>query len=130
MHEFKKRRSVRESVLRFYIGVIGLLMLLFLTVVAVKAAWGMYGKFSAASQSSMVAQQELTLLQTQEAQVRTAVEELSTPRGVEAQIRQRYGVAKPGEGEIRIVHDASTSSAQASPQGNVFVRIWHALFPW
>jgi cell division protein FtsB len=130
MREFNRRRSRREEIVRFSTRAAGALVLLLVTFMAVRAAWGMYGKFASSAAADEAAQQNLASLQKQEAQVSGAVGSLSSDRGVEAQIRQRYGVAKPGEGEIQIVTDSASSSPPAASSENIFVRIFHAIFPW
>lgn len=130
MREFNRRRSRREEVMRFCMRLAGVLALLVITTAAVRAAWGMYGKFSSSAAADAVAQQNLASLEQQETQVNAAVSSLSSEEGVEAQMRERYGVAKPGEGEILIVEDAASTTPQAPPSPNVLSRIFHALFPW
>jgi cell division protein FtsB len=130
MREFKKRRSDRQEVLHFILGVGGLLILLGVAMVAVRAAWGMYGKFTEAATSDAIAQQQLNALKAQESQVNMAFTSLSTARGVEAQVRERYGVVKPGEGVIAIIESTSTVLKSPTPPPNLLVRLWQALFGW
>ncbi|HEY5383099.1 MAG TPA: hypothetical protein VIJ88_00920 [Candidatus Paceibacterota bacterium] len=129
MRDFTKRQNPRRQVLRFFAGVAGILLLFFVTFGAVRAVWGMYGKFAEAAESDSEARQNLTELKAQEAQVSAAVEALSSSRGQEAQLRQSYGVALPGEGEIQIIEESASSTAEPAPQANILVRIWHAVFP-
>ena len=130
MREFNRRRSRREEIVRFCTRAAGVLVLLLVTFVAVRAAWGMYGKFTSSAAADEAARQNLATLQKQETQVGGAVGSLDSERGVEAQIRERYGVAKPGEGEIQIVTDSASSTTPAASSENMFVRIFHAVFPW
>lgn len=131
MQEFKKRRSRNEELLRLTIRAFGALVLFLVMLAVVRAAWGMYGKFVQARNAKLATDIQLSELQGQYEQVGASVEALSSPRGVEAQIRQRYGVVKPGEGEIRIVlATASTSAEAVRPPPNIFMRMWNALFVW
>lgn len=131
MQEFKKRRSRNEEILRLSVRTLGAVLLLVVTVFAVRAAWGMYGKFIQARNAKLATDIQLSDMQGQYEQVGASVEALSSSRGVEAQIRQRYGVVKPGEGEIRIVlNAASTSDESIRPPSNIVMRIWNTIFPW
>jgi len=112
------------------LGVAGVLVLAAASFVAARAAWDMYGKFAAASQARTDAEVELAQLQEQYAHVETEVASLNTERGVEAAVRERYGVAKPGEGEIDIVRQSPTSTAATAGQDSWFARLWHSLFVW
>ena len=131
MQDFSKRRHSRSfELVRLGGSILGVLLLAFLVVVSARAAWDMYGKFTQASEEREGAEKQLQALQERETQVSAAVEALSSPRGVEAEIRARFGVAKPGEGEIQIVRDEKNSTAVTEQSQNVFERMWRALFMW
>lgn len=130
MRDFTKRRR-GDTLRRFFFGLAAVAVLLFVTFGAVRAAWGMYGKFAEAANANDAAQQNLVQMKAQEASVGAQVASLSSQEGQEAQLRQSYGVALPGEGEIQIVREAPTStSPAASAPGNFFARIFRALFVW
>ena len=130
MSEFTKRRGSNSTIARFLLTGGGLIALFFITLGAVRASWDMYGKFSQASQSNEEAQTNLTELKSKEAKIGTAVAALQSDRGVEAQVRQTYGVAKPGEGEIQIVRDSTSTDQINTKNSNFFGQIWQALFGW
>ncbi|MDE1924943.1 MAG: hypothetical protein KGH79_02060 [Patescibacteria group bacterium] len=130
MRDFNRRRGRRKEILRFAAHLAGVLVLLVVTVTAVRGAWEMYGKFSSSAAADAVAQQNLASLKLQESQVNAAVASLSSSEGVETQMRERYGVARPGEGEIQIVKDAASTTPAEPASSNIFSRIFHALFPW
>ena len=116
---------------RFVIGSLFVLVLAFITFGAGHAAWGMYGKFAEAATANEIAQQNLAELKAQEASVQAEVNALSSNVGQEAQLRKSYGVALPGEGEIQIVRQATSSAPAESPkQGNFLMNILRALFVW
>jgi hypothetical protein len=90
----------------------------------------MYQKFASASEADAAAHVELAGLAEQERQVGAAASDLASDRGVEAGIRERYGVARPGEGQIDIVRREASSTPSAAEKPNVFVRMFRALFVW
>ena len=130
MRDFTKRPQNRRQTLRFLLGLLAIAALGFVSFGAARAAYGMYGKFSEAAVGDADAQQNLATMQAQEAQVSSTVDELSTARGEEAQIRQSYGVALPGEGEIQIVREAPSSTPERAPAPGLWAKLWHALFVW
>lgn len=130
MREFKKQRSRPVSLAVFALQVVGVGVLCVVTVGAMRAAAGMYGKLTTATAGQSEAETELATLEAQRVRVAASVAELSSQRGTEAQIRQRYGVVKPGEGEIEIVRD-SAAAAQPLPAKESWWRgIFRALFVW
>ena len=116
--------------MRAGVGFLGVAALALVAFFAIKGAWGMYGKFAAASEADAAAHVELESLKGQQAQVGAAAEELSSLRGVEAGVRERYGVARPGEGQIDIIRRPATTSVESAKQPNIFVKIFRALFVW
>ena len=130
VNDFRKRRNMKKEIPRVLLGCAGIVALSGLTFVAVEAAWGMYGKFAAASEARSDAEARLAQLKTQYANVEAQVAELNTDRGVEAAVRERYGVARPGEGEIDIVRHASTSESGGRGDESWFAKFWRSLFVW
>lgn len=129
MRDFKKRRTKGSEMLRVSLGLIGVLGLAAVAFMASRAAWDMYGKFAAASVARAEAEGQLADLQDREAKIEADVAELSSERGIEAAVRERYGVAKPGEGQIAIVRQASTSEPLREESG-FFQSLWRSLFVW
>lgn len=130
MREFKKHRSQRAELLNFSIRLGGAFLLLLITIGAVRGAWDMYGRLSRATVGQQQAEARLLSLEQQHATVSVTVEELSSARGEEALLRQHYGVAKPGEGMVQIVHQASTTASESTTSSNWFSRLFHTLFSW
>lgn len=98
--------------------------------IAVRGTYNMYDKFSQAAEARESAEERLTQLEAQKTQVTTAVEAFDSTRGIEEEVRERYGVARPGEGRIEIVRDVSTTSPGTSAQENILLRLFRALWPF
>ena len=130
MREFKKRRSRSEEILRLSIKGVGVLLLLVVTVVLARAAWGMYGKMTEAAQAKEEANAELARVEAQQRGVTTTLSEISSTRGEEAQIRARFGVAKPGEGEIDVIRDTKASTTDSELKESWWTSLFHTLFVW
>ena len=131
MRDFRKQRSQTHETFNFALLCAGVLGVLTIAAFSAHAAWDMYVKFTVASHADEAAQTELASLKNQYANVSGAVENFSTPRGEEGEIRERFGVAKPGEGAIQIVRAASSSDgAQNSLPQDIMSRIFRALIVW
>lgn len=111
-------------------GTLALVGLLFVAVILGRAAWEMYGKFVVASNARHAAEQEQASVGKRYAEVQEAVAELSSPRGEEKKLRERYGVAKPGEGEITIVRNEEAAAAAQLSQPSFLSQLWDRLFVW
>lgn len=128
--DYRRRRAGRQDVTRAGLGALGVLLLAFMAFFAVRGAWGMYGKFISASEADAAARQELEALRAQVGMVGASAEALSSARGVEAGVRERYGVARPGEGQIDIIRREVASSTPQRDEPNVFVKMFRAIFVW
>lgn len=131
MPEFRKRRTRAELLVKMTGIVAGACLLGLVAFWSIMAAWRMYLKLQDATDQSDAAASELALLQKQDAQVTKDIASLSSERGVEAALRERYGVIRPGEGIIQVVETspAATSSMGTASQ-NLLERVFHTLFPW
>ena len=108
----------------------GVLLLLVVTVALTHAAWGMYGKMVSSAQAKEEANANLARMILQQEGVSTTLETISSTRGEEAQIRARFGVARPGEGEIDIIQTPAATTSEPAPQESWWMRIFHTLFVW
>ena len=129
MREFKKRRTAGAEILRVSLGVAGIAALFGIAFIASRAAWDMYGKFAEASTARTTAEVQLQDLRARDQKIEADVQALSSARGIEGTVRERYGVALPGEGEIRIVRQA-TSTEVLRQEPNLLQKFWQSLFVW
>lgn len=129
MREFKKRRTWGAELLRVSGGLAGVLALGAVAFFASRAAGDMYGKFAEASAARSGAEAELQDLRERHQKIEADVAALSSERGVEAAARERYGVVKPGEGQITIVRQ-STSTEVLRQESGLLQKIWRSLFVW
>ena len=76
------------------------------------------------------AQAELGNLQVQKEKLAASLAHISTQAGQEKELRERFGVVRPGEGEIQIVHNVATTSGVQTQKPSWWLRVFHALFVW
>lgn len=117
------------EVLKVSAGVAGIVALAGVAFIASRAAWGMYGKFAEAAVSRASADVQLQDLRERRQKIDVDVQALSSERGLEAQVRERYGMARPGEGEINIVRQATTSEVLKQSPG-ILQKLWQMLTVW
>lgn len=62
-----------------------------------RAAWNAYNEKKHSEESALLAEIELTKLKEREEFVRGELQKFSTESGKESQLREKFGVARPGE---------------------------------
>ncbi len=130
MREFKKRRNRHGELMYLVKRTLFVFVLFGITTLAVNGAWGMYGKFHVATKAESLTRAEHLALLAQEAHVGKAVQGLSSDRGVEVEMRDRFGVAKAGELAIYIVRTQSASSTPPVPPSDWKHGILRSLHLW
>ena len=130
MRDFRRRRGNKHDMLRAALGALGVVLLAALAVFSARGAWGMYEKFVAASEADAAAQLEREELAHQYREIGAAVESMRSDRGFEAGVRERFGVARPGEGQIDIVRREAPTTTPRAEETNIFLKIFRALFVW
>ncbi len=74
-----------------------------------------------------ITEMELSELKEKKAQLSTDIAKLQTESGVEENIRDKFGLAKEGEGLIVVVEDKNKAEAEEEKPG-WFESLWNKLF--
>lgn len=109
------QRTVRQ-VRRVMLWALTVLLVL-LTLGIATSSWRVFGTLASVRAERYEAERERDALRLRNAELQAAVNALDTPRGLEAEIRSRYPLVKPGEYEFVFVdgpEGATSTSAQAS----------------
>ena len=109
------RKNWRKILLR---GVL-LLILLSVAFLFTKAAWRMYGRYEEASLGRYGAEADLRALEARRDTLIQDTEHLSSRRGLEEELRRRYGVALPDEGVIEMIDAPLPTSTAPSAAGKL-----------
>lgn len=112
-----KRRLLQGVVLCVLVGV---------TFVFARGAVRMYERYSAARTAEQSAKADVDLLKERESELQAKTQKLSSDRGVEEALRERYGVVREGEQVIEILEPADLGPA--SPAENGVLRWFRGLF--
>src|SRR3989344_1894338 len=115
-------RNMRGPALLRLLGTyLAALLLLILAGMSTLAAWRMYGRMAQANEGEVAAKRQFAMAEYQQAQVAGDLERLSSPQGSEGELRRRYGVARPGEGVIKVIEsDAVEISAVTYESADIF----------
>ena len=89
-----------------------IIMILMFTVLA-RAAWTMVSRSKLANERLSQAQAQYAKLQASQAKLSEEVAELSSPGGIEADLREKYHAVTPGESVAVIVDSPSGNDSSA-----------------
>jgi len=120
MREFKRKRKIRQ----YLYSRLALCILLVLTLLMAKAAWSVYSKERDSRVSMSRAQMELAALEARHEQLSRSIERLKTEQGVEAEIREQFQVAKPGERMVVVVEEKSAEQPPLDEKGSLISRFF------
>ncbi len=89
-----------------------------------RGVWNIYQKEKESANLDSDSRAKLQSLSAQADQLTTNINKLSTDAGVDEELRQKYGVVKPGEEMIVVVpEDATTSTSTESVYSKILDKI-------
>lgn len=125
MSEFNKKKPYRK----FLYSPLTLILLLVIFGVLLKALWGVYQKEKMSAEYLAREQNELQKLTDRQRELAKSVEYMKTEKGIEAEIRSKFRVAKEGELLAIIVDNDEKNNVKFSTTttSNSF-GFWEKLF--
>ncbi len=115
MREFEQRRKVR----RLLYSKFSVAVLCVVALVLIKSAISAYSKSRVSDTAYQEIAREYTELLARKTQLESDIERLRTPRGVEADIRTKFGMVKDGE-HMLILVDRGTTTPSVAPKASAF----------
>ena len=123
MLEFQEKRKLR----RFLYSKIALVLLVILIALVLNGVWNIYKKQDLTKDNLAKTASSLESLQVREKMLSSQVERMKTPEGTEEEIREKYGLVKPGEEVIVVVDSSTTVSDGTSTASPGF---WQKVVNW
>jgi cell division protein FtsB len=123
MIEFQEKRRLKK-LLYSKVTIVVLLIIIVLTINAVR---GVYEKHLTTKDNLAKTAASLEGLQARERMLSTEIERLKTTDGAEIEIREKYGLVKPGE-EVLVVVD-SDSDDKVNQASNP-ISFWQKVLDW
>ena len=93
-----------------------LCLLLIIFFFSAKAAWGVYQDKIKSEKQAELKEKELATLENRENYLKGEVKKLSTPEGKEEELRDKFGVVRPGE-NVAIIVDTQSATTTSSGSG-------------
>ena len=112
MRELREKRRVQRTL--YSKVIIGILVVALFFVLS--ATWGVYEKYRETKENRDIAEQELLKFEERERNIKDEIARLKTERGVEEEIREKFGFVKEGEGVIVIVEPPVQSANEFGGQ--------------
>jgi cell division protein FtsB len=123
MHDFRQRQRTRR-LLSSNITIIALCIVIALLG---REVWGIYMKEQRARESLLRAQTQYDSLQERSEFLESELALLNNDAGVESKLRERYGIAKPGEKVIMLIDEEGTTTPP-EPDSGWWKKLWSWLF--
>lgn len=111
MLNFKEKRTIK----RFLYSKITIALLALILVFLLNSAWGVYKKARIAYENKERVSEDLIELQEREMSLLASIEKLKTERGIESEIREKFGVVRNGE-EVVVIVDSKTEKGEDDEQ--------------
>ena len=105
--------------------------LVFLSVILLIFAWkifGLWGRMQETAQNRKLLEDKITALKQQKEKLSLDINTLKTDKGVEENIRDKFGLVKAGEGMIVIVNEKSPLEANINNESESFWGFLKNLF--
>ena len=124
MFEFKKKQSYKK----FIYSPITVIVLVIILAIFMKALWGVYEKEKISAQYLERERSELQKIEERQKDLNKTVEYLKTDKGIEAEIRSKFRLAKEGESIAIIVDNDSLDVSKSSTTPDI--GFWGYLVDW
>ncbi len=123
MLDFQQKRKLKSKVYHPYTSIaLGVLVLL-----ALHSSWSVYTKKRESEELRSIAEAKVKELTIHEAQTEANIQRLSTPEGIEGEIRSKFNVAKQRENMVILVDDDATTTTPL-PQKKTLWQRFKAIF--
>ena len=120
MREYQERRRIKKLLhSRYAIAALAVVCLL-----VAHAVWGVYQKYEKSKEIADRMRADAAGLQARADSLNQSITDLNTPEGKEKEIRDRFGVVKPGEQMVVFVDNTATNTGKPVPES----RGWWARF--
>lgn len=123
MLEFQEKRKVKK----FIYSKLTLVILVIVIFFVLRGVWSVYQKEQYTRDNLNKTAQDLQGLKDREQMLSTEIDRLKTQSGTEAEIRDKYGLVKPGEEVIVIVDKNTDASNTDATSGDSF---WQKMLDW
>ena len=124
MLHFREKQFFR----RVIASKITLVVLLTLALLLSNSVWGVWGKMRETAELRAREEARLAELEARAAALQAEIDRLTTERGIEAEIRSKFDLAKSGESVLVITDPKETEDGEKNDPGGGFFSAFLNLF--
>ncbi len=121
MLDFHQKRKVRAVMYHR----VTLIILSVLVLLAIHSTWSVYQKKSVSEEMKNVALKHAEELRLRNRELKSNIDRLQTPTGIEQEIRSKFTVAKTGENMVVVVPDDNSGASTTNAYTSFWQKIWH-----
>lgn len=110
MREFQDRRKAKKFLHSRY----AIAFLIIIAALVSRGVWGIYVKYEKSSALAEKSRMDLTVLQERQEALSKSISALNTEEGREKELRDRFGVVKPGEKMVILVDNVPVAKASVN----------------
>ncbi len=127
MEYLKQKQVLRRRLYGKTVKIVLLVVIAFL----IKPTWNIYKKSQESEQNLARAKEELAELEKREKELSAVLKSLQSEEGIDEEIREKFGVAKPGESVVVIVEEKEDSEEKIVENPPGFLkRTWSRFVGW
>jgi cell division protein FtsB len=119
MRELEKKQRTKKRIYSIPV----LVILLALTVLLAKGTYGVMKKRQESSNHVETLKAKLAELEDRKAELNKNIDRLSTPEGVDREIKEKFSVSKEGE-EVAIIVDPKEPATTTEVESGPFYKRW------
>jgi cell division protein FtsB len=123
MRELQEKQRTKERLYSMPVLVILGIVVIFL----LRGTYQVLQKDVTSANSVKEMEAKVAQLTDRQEQLKRNIDKLSTDDGIDAEIKDKFSVSKPGEHVAIIVDEKAAASTSVPEETNIFKRMWHAL---
>lgn len=123
MLEFQEKRRLKKVLYSKFV----LVLLIVIIILSLNAVWQVYKKQMMAKENLIQTASVFDQLKARESMLTSGVERLKTESGTEQEIREKYGLVKPGEEVIVVVKQGDSTSSEGISKE---IGFWQKVLNW
>ncbi len=122
MIDFQQKNNIRKILY----SKVSLILLIFIIIILLLQLFGVYNKHQISKSNLAKTTTNLNIVKEKEEYLKNEIERLESKRGIEEEIREKYGFVKPGEEIIVILNQQDDLDQNDKTE----INLWTKFLSW